>query len=150
MSSSPATDPDIQLFNDTEKEVPVSLKQIKKAVSLLQKEEKCRFSLLEVVFVGEQKIVSINKKHLDRDYVTDTITFRYDEDTSNNSIEGTLFCCAPRIYEQSEELNEDPEKEFLRIVIHGLLHLAGYEDSSESKKNQMTEREDYYLKLLSA
>ncbi len=150
MSSSPTNDPDIQLFNETESDIPVSLKRLKETVSLLQQKEECRFSLLEVVFVGEQRIVDINKEHLDRDYVTDIISFRYDEDASNQSIEGTLFCCAPRIYEQSIELNEDPDKEFLRIVIHGLLHLAGYEDSSESKKSEMTKKEDYYLDLLSA
>lgn len=148
MSFSP--DPAIQLFNESETDLPVSLQQLEAAVSVLQKKEKCHFSLLEVVFVDEQKIVDINKEHLDRNYVTDIISFRYDEDSSNQSIEGTLFCCAPRIYEQALELNEEPSNEFLRIVIHGLLHLAGYEDPSESKRSEMTEKEDYYLGLLSA
>ncbi len=101
-----------------------------------------------MVYVDEEEINRLNKEHLDRDYVTDIITFRYD-DSDNSAIEGTMFCCAPRIMEQADELGEPVEREFRRIYIHGLLHLAGYDDESNDQKKLMTAKENAYLKLTS-
>ena len=140
------TQADIQIFNQTELELPVSLATFKKIASLITEKEKCGFKLLEVVYVDEDKILKINEEHLSHDYVTDIITFRYDDD--DQEIEGTLFCCASRIFEQANELGESPEKEFLRIYIHGLLHLVGYKDKTDPQKQQMTAKENTYLELI--
>lgn len=140
--------PTIQLFNQTEADLPLNKEDITSLVELVAVEESCHLSLLEVVYVDEEEIVHINREHLQRDYVTDIITFRYDEDNANKNIEGTLFCCAPRIYEQASELNEDAGQEFKRILVHGLLHLCGYDDSSPEEKKQMSDRENFYLEKL--
>lgn len=140
--------PAIQLFNQTEADLPLNKEDITSLVELVAVEESCHLSLLEVVYVDEEEIVRINREHLQRDYITDIITFRYDEDNTNKKIEGTLFCCAPRIYEQASELNEDTGQEFKRILVHGLLHLCGYDDSSPKEKKQMTDRENFYLEKL--
>ena len=141
-------EPDIQLFNESGKKIPIDLEIIRKCLSKVQAKEDCSFSLIELVYVDESGIVEINQEYLERDYVTDIITFRYDEDEDNMNIEGTLFCCAQRIYEQALELNEDIEKEFKRILIHGLLHLCGYDDQSAKAKQEMTVKENYYLRKL--
>lgn len=141
------TQADIQIFNQTDLNLPVSSSTFREIASLIAENEGCDFKLLEIVYVDEDEIVIINKEHLDRDYVTDIITFRYDEE-NDQEIEGTLFCCAPRIIEQANEFNESPEKEFLRIYIHGLLHLGGYEDKSNPQKQQMTDKENTYLNLI--
>lgn len=138
----------IQLFNQSDSNLPLELRDIRVITSLVAKEEECQFSLLEVVYVDEEEIIHINNEHLDRDYITDIITFRYDEEDTDQNIEGTLFCCLPRIYEQALELNQEVEKEFQRIVVHGLLHLCGYTDGSQKDKQEMTEREDFYLEKL--
>lgn len=140
--------PAIELFNQTEADLPLNKEDITSLVELVAVEESCHLSLLELVYVDEEEIVRINREHLQRDYITDIITFRYDEDNSNKNIEGTLFCCAPRIYEQASELNEDVVQEFKRILVHGLLHLCGYDDSSPKEKKQMTDRENFYLEKL--
>lgn len=137
--------PDIQVFNETDMDIPLSTSTFETVLSSLSKSEDCSFQFVEVVYVDEEEIVRINKEHLERNYVTDIITFRYDDSADNSAIEGTLFCCAPRIREQTKEFNESPKKEFLRIYIHGLLHLAGYEDKTDEQKQQMTAREDFYL-----
>ena len=138
-------EPDIQLFNESGEEIPIDTQTVHNCVAEISKEETCTYSLLEVVYVSESKIVEINKEYLDRDYVTDIITFRYDENASNENIEGTLYCCAQRIYEQSSELNIDAETEFKRILIHGLLHLCGYDDRTPEAKQVMTEKENFYI-----
>lgn len=139
---------DIQLFNESGMDIPVDINTIKTGASLVAKHESCKVSLLEVVYVDEAEIIKLNKKYLDRDYITDIITFRYDENSSNNHIEGTLFCCAQRIYEQALEHDTDSGKEFQRILIHGLLHLCGYKDDSPKSKMEMTARENFYLDFL--
>jgi probable rRNA maturation factor len=128
--------------------LPVLEPTLKKLMQRVEEKENIRFSELELVYVDEDEIISINKEHLDRDYVTDIISFRYDEEKSNKQIEGTLFCCAPRIEEQSDEEKTSPSEEFYRVFIHGLLHLAGYDDQTEEDKIRMTQCENHYLELL--
>lgn len=139
--------PDIHIFNQTDLEIPLKESSYNNITSLIADREQCSFNFIEVVYVDEDEIVRINKEHLDRDYITDIISFRYDEDDEHKDIEGTLFCCAPRILEQAEEYGESPEREFLRIFIHGLLHLKGYDDQSIQQKKNMTAKEDTYLDL---
>lgn len=140
----------LQLFNESEVSVPLTDSVATSILEIIQKEESVEFEMVELVYVTEKEIVRINKEHLDRDYVTDIISFRYDdgaESTENTAIEGTLFCCAPRIKEQAAEFEETEEREFKRILIHGLLHLIGYEDGTETEKSTMTELENKYLLL---
>lgn len=137
--------PDIQIFNQTSLSVPLTQSYCQKVAKDLSEEEDCNFSFVEVVYVDEDHIVQINSEHLNRDYITDIITFRYDDSDQNQDIEGTLFCCAPRIFEQAQEFNESTNREFLRIFIHGLLHLTGYEDQSAKQKEEMTQKEEFYL-----
>lgn len=143
----------LQLFNESDEKVPLSQSKAESILQIISDKENAAFSLVELVFVDEQEIVRINKEHLNRYYVTDIISFRYDDEPDskgNKAIEGTLFCCAPRIIEQSAEFKEPMEREFQRIFIHGLLHLIGYEDSSDKEKEAMTELENKYLALAEA
>lgn len=138
-----------ELHNTSGQAIPVDLSLIENIVKLIENEQSIRFAHLEVVYVDEKEIVRINKEYLDRDYVTDIISFRYDEDDSDQQIEGTLYCCAHRIIEQSNELAVNNKEEFVRIIIHGLLHLCGYNDDTAEAKREMTRLEDHYLEELS-
>lgn len=144
-----SSQPDIQVFNETSRPLPLETADLQKVAQRVSEYDDCQFRFIELVYVDETEIARINKKHLDRDYVTDIITFRYDDPGWDQEIEGTLFCCAPRIEEQAKELNEPVKREYLRIFIHGLLHLKGYDDKTDSQKNEMTERENFYLDLIS-
>lgn len=137
----------IELFNQTEQSLPLSPSDCEAIVSTIMRHEGCSFDFVEVVYVDEDEIVRINREHLERTYVTDIISFRYDDEEPDDreGIQGTLFCCAPRISEQAGEFAEPEKKEFQRILIHGLLHLVGYGDQSEEEKHTMTSRENFYL-----
>lgn len=136
----------IVLANESEIQVPVTEESILSCVSALTKGEEVEFALIEVVYVDSDKIVEINSQHLNKNYITDIITFDYSEE--DEPIEGTLYCCAPRIQEQAVEFGEPEIKEFHRIIIHGLLHLCGYEDTTDVLKMKMTQKEDHYLSLV--
>jgi len=137
---------EIEIFNQPGQPLPLSESDSQRIASAVMVHEKCAFRLVEIVYVDEKEIIRINKQYLDRDYVTDIISFRYDESTDNERIEVTLYCCAPRIREQSREFDEPVKREFFRILIHGLLHLVGYEDQPEEEKDKMRARENFYLK----
>ncbi|MDR8392302.1 rRNA maturation RNase YbeY [Aliifodinibius sp. S!AR15-10] len=142
----PLKETEVSVFNESGRSVPIDERIARKCISEVARQEACSFSMIEVVYVDETKIREVNIKHLDHHYVTDIITFRYDEDHTNTDIEGTLFCCAQRIAEQAGEFAEDEDTEFKRVLIHGLLHLAGYNDKSDEGKKAMREREDFYLR----
>lgn len=137
----------VELINESELEIPISEQDIFRCVKIVSKGEETDFSLIEVVYVSEEKISEINSEHLGKTYITDIITFDYTDEDSD-TVEGTLFCCAPRIKEQALEFSEPVEKEFKRIVIHGLLHLCGFTDDTDELKKVMSEKEDFYLSQL--
>lgn len=143
----------LSVNNPSRFEIPVNQATLEVILHLIEADEQVTFQLVELVYVDEEDIIEINKKYLERDYVTDIISFNYDDqnrptDSSKKRIEGTLYCCAPRIAEQSIEMDSDTELEFYRIFIHGLLHLVGYDDSSPDEKETMTRLENHYLEQL--
>lgn len=140
-------EPVFSISNVSNSEIPVPKSQFESALQAVENLENVRFQEIELVYVDEEEIVRINREHLHKDYVTDIITFRYD-DNSKQALEGTLFCCSPRIKEQSKELKTDESIEFLRIFAHGLLHLAGYDDQTTDQKNIMTQKENIILELI--
>jgi rRNA maturation RNase YbeY len=145
-----SSSPKLEIFNPSGYALPIQESDAQKLLELVEKGESVQFNSVEIVFTDESGIIEINSEYLKRDYVTDIISFRLDDDDSNQAIEGTLYCCAPRIAEQSGEFDSDPESEFLRIIVHGLLHLIGYDDQTDSDKSAMTLLEDKYLQSLSS
>ena len=134
--------------NTSPVDIPVKKSEFLKLLDLVQSQENIVFKEVELVFVDEDEIRRINNEFLKHDYVTDIITFHYDEDDMGNEIEATLYCCAPRIVEQSSEHGASVKSEFLRVFVHGLIHLAGYDDQSDEEKSQMRQMEDNYLEKL--
>jgi probable rRNA maturation factor len=139
--------PVLTVTNASGLNLPVDEDHLIKLMNFIEQRENVIFKEIELVYVDETEIIEINNKYLDHDYVTDIITFRYDE-PDNQAIEGTLYCCAPRITEQSREFGTDVESEFLRVFIHGLIHLSGYDDKTDEEKSIMTDLENYYLEQL--
>lgn len=93
----------------------------------------------------------LNKKYLGRNHVTDVISFSYLEEQNGNStrfIDGTLYCCAQQIEKQASEWNESRSSEYLRIIVHGVLHLVGYADATAGQKKVMRDKENLYLNKL--
>jgi len=136
----------VHLFNTTEISLPVTQRQLQDVASIISKHHQVGFEMVEVVYVDDDGIVDINKTYLEKDYVTDIITFRLDEG-DDNAIEGTLYCCAPRIIEQAKEMEQNLQTEFIRVMVHGMLHLLGMDDSTNDLKQQMTKAEDEIITI---
>lgn len=146
MTSNPA--PEIVLLNESGIDVPVSVTDIRAIIDAVSISENVSFHLVEVVYVDQQRISTLNSNYLGKDYVTDIITFPYSAAGQTSDIEVTLTCCAQRIEEQALEFGSGRISEFCRVIIHGLLHVSGYNDQSENESIIMKNRENYYLDLL--
>lgn len=101
---------------------------------------------LSFIFCSDEYLLEVNKQYLNHDYFTDIITFDYVE---NNVISGDIFISCDRVRENAAEFKTGFDNELCRIIIHGVLHLIGYKDKSKKDKRLMTEKEDFYLNVLS-
>jgi probable rRNA maturation factor len=100
---------------------------------------------ISFIFCSDSYLLEVNKTYLDHDYFTDIITFDY---VDGILIIGDIFISVDRVLDNSVEFKTTFEDEMNRILIHGVLHLLGYKDKNKKDKILMTEKEDYYLKLL--
>ena len=97
------------------------------------------------IFCSDKKMLEINMQYLNHDYYTDIITFDYSE---NNIISGDLFISLDTVQSNAEKFATDYNEELCRVIIHGILHLCGYNDKSVGDEKVMREKEDEALKQL--
>ena len=102
---------------------------------------------LSIVFVSDEYLYELNLKYLNHDYYTDIITFDYSTNHFK-AINGELYISIDRAKDNAKKINVTVQAEVKRLIIHGLLHLCGYEDANAPAKQAMTQKEDFYLNLL--
>lgn len=96
------------------------------------------------IFVSDEYLLKMNQDHLDHDYYTDIITFNYNQD---NIISGDLFISIDRIEDNAKKISTTFAEELKRVMIHGVLHLIGFNDHSEEEKTEMRKQENFCLDL---
>jgi len=99
---------------------------------------------LAFVFCSDEKILEVNQNFLQHDYYTDIITFDYSE---GGVISGDVFISVERVLENAASHQVDYNTELLRVISHGVLHLIGFQDKEEEKKDEMTRNEDLCISL---
>lgn len=120
----------------------VSKRNLKEALKSLVTEEGKVLKDLSIVFTDDEYLLEVNKQYLNHDYFTDVITFDY---SSFPEVSGDVMISLDRVKENAQSLNQSFELEFYRVVFHGLLHLCGYKDKSESDTKLMRAKEDFYI-----
>tara|TARA_B100001287_G_C22221197_1_gene317042 strand:- start:82 stop:465 length:384 start_codon:yes stop_codon:yes gene_type:complete len=100
---------------------------------------------INYVFCSDEYLLERNIKFLNHDSLTDIITFNYCE---GDIISSDIMISIDRIKENSIIFENSFSKELHRVMIHGVLHLIGYNDKTKKEKQTMREREDFYLKKL--
>lgn len=103
-----------------------------------------RIGDVNIIFCSDNYILDVNLKYLQHDYFTDIITFDY---CDNNVLSGDLFISVDSVRENSVFYNTEFEDELNRVMVHGILHLIGYDDHTEEDQKVMREKENYYLSL---
>ena len=103
-----------------------------------------RIGDINIIFCSDNYILGVNMKYLEHDYFTDIITFDYCE---KDILSGDLFISIDSVRENASFYGTDFEDELNRVMVHGILHLIGYDDHSENDIAQMRAKENYYLQL---
>lgn len=97
------------------------------------------------MFVGDEKMLEVNREYLGHDYYTDIITFDYDE---GDVINGDIVVSLDTVRSNAEKFGKSFDDEFHRVVIHGILHLCGINDKGPGEREVMEANEDKALRLL--
>lgn len=137
----------INFFSEDVKFVLKNKKIIRDWLNSTIEEEQSTAENINYIFCSDKYLIEINLKYLKRETLTDVISFNFNE--INEAIQGDIFLSIERIKENSLNLGLAFENEVFRIMIHGLLHLIGYEDTKPEEKALMTKKEDCYLSKLS-
>ena len=103
---------------------------------------------LNYIFCSDSYLLEMNKQYLGHDYFTDIITFDNREDPESRKVDGDIFISVDTVRANGEEYGEGFDRELHRVIAHGLLHLTGYDDGTETEQKQMREAENAALALL--
>lgn len=134
----------IRLFYDNTK---YRLRGSRKVLSLIEKvirKENRISGDLNFIITDNENILKINREFLNHNYFTDVIAFEYG---AGRVLDGEIYISYETVKINSINYNVSLKTEILRVMIHGTLHLCGYYDDTETKKLQMREKENYWLKI---
>ena len=102
-------------------------------------------SEIQFIFSNDEFLADLNKQYLKHSTLTDIITFNYN---SGHYISGDIFISIDRVKENAEKFNTDFYSELQRVMIHGILHLLGYNDKTDAEKKKIRKKEDECLFIL--
>ena len=118
----------------------------KVAVGILKGEGKKDY-YLSVALVGLSRIKKLNKKYLNRDYGTDVLAFPETDKFPGINNLGEIIICLQMVKKNAKRINTSFKEELARVLIHGILHLLGYDhEKSDKGAKVMEKKENYYLK----
>ena len=108
------------------------------------KKEKKIVGDITYIFCDDDYLLERNKEFLNHNTLTDIITFNYCID---NNISSDIMISIDRVKENSTIFENSFNEEMKRVMIHGILHLIGYNDKSEEEEELMRKKENFYLNM---
>jgi probable rRNA maturation factor len=127
--------------------VPVDRGRMRQVVRSVLEGEGVAEAELSLAFVDNETIHRLNKRYLDHDEPTDILTFPLGEGGAKK-LAGELVIGAEVARDQAAERGHDVQDELALYVIHGVLHLCGFDDKTPKAAAQMRQRERHHLRLL--
>lgn len=106
--------------------------------------EASQVAQLNYIFCSDDYLHKINLAYLDHDTLTDIITFPLNDDP----IQGDIYISINRVKENANTLSVSFQEELHRVIVHGLLHLVGYNDKTPEENADMRAKEDSCLQLI--
>jgi len=132
----------LQIFTEHARAPKFNCGEVSFLVRHILNEEGKEFDNRNVVLVGDDYLVEINRKFLNHDYTTDVISFDLGDD---GIIDGEIYISIDRARNQARRYKVSLEMEALRLIVHGILHLSGWDDRTRSQKLRMRKRENVFI-----
>ncbi len=129
--------------------VKIDRKALTAVAKKVLKSENIKLKGLSVVFLGSGEIRKLNKKYRGKNQPTDVLSFNQDCNFPFSEEElGEIAICPQQVKKNAERLGEKFKKELSRVLIHGILHLLGYDhEKNVNEARRMEEKQEYYLSL---
>ena len=94
---------------------------------------------INYIFCDDEYLHKINVEYLDHDTLTDIISFDY---SVGNELHGDIFVSVERVADNAKDFEVSFDEELKRVLVHGILHYAGYKDKSEEDEVKMRQKEE--------
>jgi probable rRNA maturation factor len=130
-------------INNQQARLTVDPDRLTRAVEMILAEEGVEAAAINVAIVDDPTIHDLNRRFLDHDEPTDVLSFVLDEDAGR--LEGDVIASADTASRTAAQLQWPASDELLLYVVHGALHLVGYDDLDPEGRSEMRERERFYL-----
>lgn len=134
-------------IHSPQEDVPIDKGRLREIARAVLDGESVKDYEISLAFVDNPTIHRLNKQYLDHDEPTDVLSFPYSA-ANAKKLEGELVIGVQVALEQATDRGHDVQAELALYVIHGLLHLCGYDDKDERAEEKMRERERHYLAAL--
>jgi len=132
----------INNFSDQYKFIPTEIKNI---ISEVTNNENKNIKSINLILSTDQHLNKLKKQYFKKDHYTDVIAFNLEDE--GDLIDGEVYISMERIIDNANALNCNLSDELKRIIIQGILHLIGYNDSTEKEKEAMTNLENFYMNI---
>ncbi len=127
----------------------INVRLLKLIVNELFTELKIKEGELGINFVVARKMAEVNRQFLQHEGSTDVITFNYSDETVGTILSGELFVCVDEAILQAGQFKTSWQSEVVRYIVHGVLHLRGYDDLKLDLRRKMKREENRLLRKLS-
>ena len=132
-----------ELINNFSNEYKFNTIEIKKIISKVTTNEDQPIKSINLILSTDSHLNNLKKQYFQKDQYTDVIAFNLEN--KGDLIDGEIYISIDRIIDNANTFNCNLNEELKRIIIHGLLHLIGYNDSSKEEKKTMTNLENFYM-----
>ena len=134
-----------EMINNFDSQYKFNNQAIYDIILQISKNENKQFESVNLIISTDEYLNKLKKTYFNKDHYTDVITFNLED--SNELIEGEIYISMARIIDNSDQFNVEVNDELKRIIIHGVLHLIGYNDIENHEKQIMTKLENQYMAL---
>ena len=134
----------LEIINNFDNQIQLSNKLIEKIISnIISTESKYDKMTISIIIVNDNYLRDLKIKYFDMDILTDVITFDLSE--NNEDLDAEIYISWDRVSENSKKYKQPINTEMKRVIIHGCLHLVGFNDSTKDEVKQMRNKEKEYL-----
>lgn len=135
----------IRFFQEETSFTPEQKNKLKRWINTVIEHENSIPGEINYIFCSDEYLLQINRNYLNHNYYTDIITF--DQSEGDQRIQGDIYISADRVQENSKDASVPFKEEIRRVMIHGVLHLLGFNDRTKEEKKQMRQKENACLSL---